>query len=87
MLKTNNDEVMQFGLSWLCFVAYFLQRMETNHMKRYMIRDILEMIGEVLLWGIGILAALLIIVLLGILIYGLLFDPSMFVHHVVVTAQ
>ena len=27
------------------------------------------------LWGIGIL------------IYGLLFDPSMFVHHVVVTAQ
>lgn len=44
-------------------------------MKRYMIRDILEMIGEVLLWGIGIL------------IYGLLFDPSMFVHHVVVTAQ
>lgn len=38
-------------------------------------------------YGIGILAALLIIVLLGILIYGLLFDPSMFVHHVVVTAQ
>jgi hypothetical protein len=64
-----------------------LQRMETNHMKRYMIRDILEMIGEVLLWGIGILAALLIIVLLGILIYGLLFHPSMFVHHVVVTAK
>lgn len=30
---------------------------------------------------------LLIIVLLGILIYGLLFDPSMFVHHVVVTAK
>lgn len=57
------------------------------HMKRYMIRDILEMIGEVLLWAIGILAALLIIVLLGILIYGLLFDPSMFVHHVVVTAK
>lgn len=56
-------------------------------MKRYMTRDILEMIGEVLLLGIGILAALLIIVLLGILIYGLLFDPSMFVHHVVVTAQ
>lgn len=47
-------------------------------MKRYMIRDIMEMIGEVLLWAIGILAALLIIVLLGILIYGLLFDPSMF---------
>lgn len=44
-------------------------------MKRYMIRDILEMIGEVLLWAIGIL------------IYGLLFDPSMFVHHVVVTAK
>lgn len=56
-------------------------------MKRYMIRDILEMIGEVLLWGIGILADLLIIVLLGILIYGLLFDPSMFVYHVVVTAK
>ncbi len=56
-------------------------------MKRYMIRDILEMIGEVLLWAIGILAALLIIVLLGILIYGLLFDPSMFVHHVVVTVH
>ena len=37
--------------------------------------------------AIGILAALLIIVLLGILIYGLLFDPSMFVHHVVVTAK
>lgn len=56
-------------------------------MKRYMIRDILEMIGEVLLWAIGILAALLIIVLLGILIYSLLFDPSIFVHHVVVTAK
>ena len=56
-------------------------------MKRYMIRDILEMIGEVLLWAIGILAILLIIVLLGILIYGLLFDPSMFVRHVVVTVQ
>lgn len=27
------------------------------------------------------------IILLGILIYGLLFDPSMFVHHVVVTAK
>lgn len=51
-------------------------------MKRYRIRDIPEMIGEVLLWAIGILAALL-----GILIYGLLFDPSMFVHHVVVTAK
>nr|DAH24507.1 MAG TPA: Photosystem Q(B) protein [Bacteriophage sp.] len=61
--------------------------METNHMKRYMIQDILEMIGEVLLWAIGILTALLIIVLLGILIYGLLFDPSMFVHHVVVTVH
>ena len=56
-------------------------------MKRYMIRDILETIGEVLLWAIGILAALLIIVLLGILIYGLLFDPSMLVYHVVVTAH
>ena len=56
-------------------------------MKRYMIRDILEMIGEVLLWAIGILAILLIIVLLGILIYGLLFDPSMFVQHVVVTVR
>lgn len=56
-------------------------------MKRSMIRDTLEMIGEVLLWAIGILAALLIIVTLGILIYGLLFDPSIFVHHVVVTAK
>lgn len=56
-------------------------------MKRYMIRDILEMIGEVLLWGIVILAALLIIVLIGLLIYGLLFHPSMFVDHVVVTVQ
>lgn len=56
-------------------------------MKRYMIRDILEMIGEVLLWVIVILATLLMIVLIGILIYGLLFDPSMFVHHVVVTAK
>lgn len=56
-------------------------------MKRYMIRDILEMIGEVLLWGIVILAALLIIVLIGLLIYGLLFHPSMFVNHVVVTVQ
>ena len=56
-------------------------------MKRYMIRDIMETIGEVLLWAFGILAALLIIVLLGILFYGVLFDPSMFVHHVVVTAH
>ena len=56
-------------------------------MKRYMIRDILEMIGEVLLLAIGILAALLIIVMLGIVIYGLLFDPSMVVRHVVVTVQ
>lgn len=48
-------------------------------MKRYMIP---EMIGEGLLWAIGILA-----VLLGILIYGLLFDPSMFIHHVVVTVH
>ena len=56
-------------------------------MKRYMIRDILEMIGEVLLWAIGILAALLIIVLIGLLIYGLLFHPSMFIHHVVVTVH
>ena len=56
-------------------------------MKRYTILDILEMIGEVLLWAIGILAALLIIVLLVILIYGLLFDPSIFVHHVVVAAK
>lgn len=56
-------------------------------MKRYMIRDILEIIGEVLLWAIVILAGLLLIVLLGILIYGLLFDPSMFVHPVVVTVQ
>lgn len=51
-------------------------------MKRYMIRDILEMIGEVLLLALGILTALL-----GILIYSLLFDPSMFVYHVVVTAK
>lgn len=56
-------------------------------MKRYMIRDILEMIGEILLLALGILTALLLIVLLGILIYSLLFDPSMFVYHVVVTAK
>lgn len=56
-------------------------------MKRYMIRDILEMIGTVLLWAIGILAALLIIVVLGILIYGLLFDPSICFRHVVVTVR
>lgn len=63
-------------LIMICYVAYLLQRMETNHMNRYKIRNILDMIGEVLLWVIGILAALLIIILLGILIYGLLFDPS-----------
>lgn len=34
-------------------------------------------IGWAFSWGITV----------GILIYGLLFDPSMFVHHVVVTAK
>lgn len=56
-------------------------------MKRYMIRDILEMIGKVLLWAIGILAGLLIIVLLGIIIYGLVFDPSIVFRNVVVTVH
>lgn len=56
-------------------------------MKRYMIRDILKMIGEVLLWAIGILDGLLIIVLLGIIIYGLLFDPSIVFRNVVVTVH
>lgn len=74
-------------LIMICYVAYFLQRMETNHGKHYMIWDILEMIGEVLLWVIGILAALLIIILLGILIYGLLFDPSIVFRNVVVTVH
>lgn len=74
-------------LIMICYVAYLLQRMETNHGKHYMIWDILEMIGEVLLWVIGILAALLIIILLGILIYGLLFDPSIVFRNVVVTVH